>query len=130
MTKDLSTLSVLHYVYGALICASGIAALVIVGMGVLVGSDLFQENPPPQWLGTTLQALGTALFVLVELWGLMVVLSGWWLAQRRNRTASMVVAALCLLNFPLGTVLGVLTLSALSNEEVRLSYEDPSRQWR
>lgn len=130
MTKDLSTLSVLHYVYGALICASGIAALVIVGVGVLVGSDLFMEDPPPHWLGSALQAMGTVLFVVVELWGLLVVLSGRWIAQRRNRTASMVIAALCLLNVPLGTVLGVFTLSALGNEEVRLSYEDPTRQWR
>jgi hypothetical protein len=126
MKQHLSTLSILHYVYGALVCLSGFAALFFLGLGVFLSSDIVAQNanePPPTWLGGMFQALGLVLFIVIEIWGIFIILSGYWIAKLRNRTASIVAAALCLLSFPFGTALGVFTLVVLTNDEVKAEYE-------
>ncbi len=127
MIKHISTLSVLHYVYGALVCLGGFVALLFMGVGTFLSSDLVMDNgnePPPAWLGGFFQAFGAGLFVVIEIWGILILLSGYWIGQLRNRTASIVFAALCLPSFPFGTALGVFTLVVLLNDDVRLAYEE------
>lgn len=127
MVNNLKVLSILHYVYGALVCVMGMAMLSLVGLGAFLASDVVAQNaeePPPEWLGAFLGAFGMALFIIILLWGLFIVLSGRWIARRRNRTASIVVAALCLLSFPFGTALGIFTLVVLLNDEVRQAYDN------
>jgi hypothetical protein len=126
MKHNLPTLSILHYVYGALVCLGGFAALLFMGIGTFLSSDLVMEGPgevPPDWLGSFFKAFGAGLFVVLEVWGILILLSGYWISQRRNRTASIVIAALCLLSFPIGTALGIFTLVVLANEDVRQEYE-------
>lgn len=126
MKQHLPTLSVLHYVYGALVCLGGFAALMFLGLGTLLSSDLVMQNAeeaPPEWLGGFFAAFGIGLFVILELWGIFIILSGYWISKLRNRTGSIVVAALCLPSFPFGTALGIFTLVVLLNEEVKLDYD-------
>ncbi|HPF68876.1 MAG TPA: hypothetical protein PLC20_14460, partial [Flavobacteriales bacterium] len=61
---------------------------------------------------------GVAVFVLVEGIGLLNILSGRWIKQRRHRTGSIVVAAIDCLNMPLGIALGIFTIVSLSNDRV------------
>lgn len=125
MTKHLSTLSILHYVYGALVCMGGFVALFAMGFGAfVVGSVAAQESTdaPPEWLAGMLGSMGLGLFLLLLCWGILIILSGVWIGKRRNRTASIVIAALCLLSFPIGTALGIFTLIALSDEAVKAEY--------
>jgi len=126
MKQHLPTLSILHYVYGALVCLTGFAALFLLGLGVFLSSDLVAQSAddaPPTWLGGFFQAFGMALFVVIEVWGVFIILSGYWIAKLRNRTASIIAAALCLLSFPFGTALGVFTLVVLTNDEAKVEYE-------
>lgn len=127
MTRNLSTLSVLHYVFGILVCLGGAAMLVFIFVGMLLQSDLVQQeqDAPPEFLGTLFQGLGWFLFALVEVFGALVILSGRWIAKRRNRTASMIIAGFCCLSFPLGTALGIFTFVTLLNDEVQREYETP-----
>lgn len=125
MKKHLSTLSILHYVYGALVCAGGVAALVFMGVGSLLSSELvMQEEPevPVEWLGSLFKYGGLALFILMEVWGVLIMLSGSWISRATNRTGSMIIAALCLLSVPFGTALGVFTLVVLSDDTVMADY--------
>lgn len=125
MTRHLPTLSVLHYVYGILTCVGGIAVLFLVGLGLFLNSDVLADQgqePPPEWLGGIFQGLGWVLFALIEAWGVLVILSGRWIAQRRNRTGSLVIAGLCCLNFPLGMALGIFAFVVLLNDEVQAAY--------
>lgn len=125
MTRHLSTLSVLHYVYGILTCLSGIAVLLIVGLGLFLSSDaLAQEGqqPPPAWVGGLVQGLGWGLFALIELWGVLIILSGRWIAQRRKRTGSLIIAGLCCLSFPFGLALGIFAFVVLLDAEVQAAY--------
>lgn len=125
MNRHLPTLSVLHYVYGALICFGGLAMLVMVGMGIFLDSDWLAaqgDEPPPPWLGGFFQVLGWGLFLLIEAIGVLVILSGRWIAQRRNRNGSLVIAALCCFNIPLGLALGIFSFVVLLNQDVQNEY--------
>ena len=125
MVRNLNTLSILHYVYGGLVCFSGVAMLLLISLGAFLSSDFLAqsgETPPPAWLGGLFQGLGWFLFAFLEVLGLLIISSGRWIAKRKNRTGSMVLAGFCCLNFPLGTALGIFTFVALSNEEVKHTY--------
>ena len=73
MQRHLSTLSILHYVYGAFVCLSGLAALVIILVGGFLSSDLLNEATDgeriPAFVGVLVQSLGWVILVVVEMWG-------------------------------------------------------------
>jgi hypothetical protein len=54
--------------------------------------------------------------------GVLNLLSGFFLRQRRHRTFSMVVAGLNCVQIPFGTVLGIFTIMVLSRNSVREHY--------
>jgi hypothetical protein len=126
MQRHLSTLSILHYAYGAFICLTGLAALAVVLVGGFLSSDLVNDaggDRVPAFIGALIQTFGWVLLVTVEAWGILTMLSGSWIAGRRNRTGSQVVAALNCLNMPLGIALGIFTLITLNDEGVKQEYE-------
>jgi hypothetical protein len=122
MVRNLSTVSILHYVYGGLLLfAALVCGVLFSAVGGLMESDLMQQtsDPPPPMMATIFHSVGVGLAVVLGIWGL---LSGRWIANRRHRTGSMVIAALCCLSFPIGTALGVFTLVVLANSEVQEAY--------
>lgn len=127
MKKDLRTIEIFHYVYGGMICLGGLCMLALVALGSFLGSDWLAErssDPPPAWLGSFLGTLGIVLFVVIETMGILNIYSGRCIARRKHRSLSMVVAALDLLNIPLGLLLGIFTLNALGDADVKREYED------
>lgn len=125
MKNQLSTLSTLHYVYGAFLCVAGLALLGLVFAGMFLNSGWLQEQgaqAPPLFLGAFLSGLGWLLFILVEAHGVLNLLSGARLAKQRGRTFSQVVAAVNCLNFPFGTALGVFTFVVLGDRDVQMLY--------
>jgi hypothetical protein len=125
MVRQLPTLSILHYVYGAFVCLTGLGLLFIVAVGGLLGSDLVMDdagNGPPEWVGTFIESFGWAMFVFVEFWGVMNLLSGYWISKHINRTGTQVVAAFNCLNIPLGLVLAIFTFVAMSDKDVEDLY--------
>lgn len=127
MKQHLSTLSILHYVYGAFVCLTGFVAFLLIFSGLLIGSDFVVESndgdPVLRLFGTLLQTGGWVLFFVIEFWGLMNILSGYWIARRSNRTATQVIAAFNCLNIPFGLALGVFTFVVLTDDEVKAEYE-------
>jgi hypothetical protein len=129
MKHHLSLLSVLHYVFGALQCLGGLAVLVVVFVGGFLKSDWLSaqaDEPVPSWIGGLLQTVGWVLFVLVEAWGVLNLYSAHAISMRRNRTLSMVTAALNCLTIPFGLALGIYTFITLSDREVREAYGLPA----
>ncbi|MBP8823993.1 MAG: hypothetical protein KBH07_10140 [Flavobacteriales bacterium] len=126
MKHHLSTLGILHYVYGAFICLAGLAVLVLVFAGSFLNSDWMQQQPgggPPPLVGTMLSTLGWVLFVVIELQGVLNLISAARIGQRKGRTMSQVVAAFNCLNIPFGLALGLFTFVVLGDREVRAEYE-------
>lgn len=125
MKHNMSTLSVLHYVYGAFVCVLGLFFLLIVALGHFLSSDWINahsEEPVPPFIGHLFAILGWALFGLVELLGIMNILSGKMLAERKNRLFSQIIAGFDMLNIPFGMALGIFTFITLNNEEVMREY--------
>lgn len=58
--------------------------------------------------------------------GVLNLLSGLFISRRENRTFSLVIAALDLLQIPFGTVLGIFTIVVLLRDSVRELYETQS----
>lgn len=128
MKNHLSTLSVLHYVYGVIICLLGFALLGLVFLGSFLNSDWLAQQGgevPPFWVGSFLHMLGWSLFVFVEAQGIMNLVSASYIGKRKGRTFSQVVAALNCLNIPFGIALGVFTFVVLGDKEVRVAYGLP-----
>ena len=126
--RRLDLLATLHYVYGGLLCVLGLGTLTLLGMGVFLNSDLLAtgaQEPPPDWLGAFFGVIGVVAFVLVEGLGILNILSGRWMKRRRNRTGSIVVAAIDCLNMPLGIALGIFTIVSLSDDRVSDLYTPP-----
>lgn len=128
MVRHLSTLSILHYVYGGLTCLAGLGMFALVGMGMFLQSDVVQQSddPAPEIVGSVFQVLGWVLFAFLEALGILIMLSGRWIGLRRNRTASLILAGFCCLSFPFGTALGIFTFITLLNQEVQQEYDRPT----
>lgn len=125
MKHHLSTLSILHYVYGAFICLAGVAVLALVFAGSFLNSDWLQQQPgggPPRMVGALLSTLGWVLFALIELQGVLNLISAVRIGQHKGRTLSQVVAAFNCLNIPFGLALGIFTFVVLGNREVQDLY--------
>ena len=125
MKHQLSTLSVLHYVYGVLVCLTGLALLSLVFAGSFLNSAWLAEQSgeaPPIWLGSFLRTLGWILFVLVEIHGILNLISAGKIGKRNGRTFTQVVAALNCLNIPFGIALGIFTFVVLGDKDVRAEY--------
>jgi hypothetical protein len=73
-------------------------------------------------VGGFIQAFGTTILLLVELWGVLNLLSGYWIGRRSNRTGSMIIAAVNCLSVPIGLALGIFTLITLASKEVEDAY--------
>lgn len=125
MKNQLSTLSVLHYVYGVFICVVGLCLLGLVFLGGFLNSGWLQQqagDPPPRFVGTMLITIGWAAFVLVEAQGLINIISAAKIQKHKGRTFSQVVAALNCLRIPFGMALGVYTFVVLGDREVQELY--------
>lgn len=126
MKNNLSTLSILHYVYGGLICFGGAVVLaLVVTMGQVFQSDWFLANADeaaPAFIGALLGTVGWVVFFFLEMKGIANIISGALLAKARGRVFSQVVAALDCLNIPFGITLGIFTFVELNKTEVKALY--------
>jgi O-antigen/teichoic acid export membrane protein len=79
---------------------------------LLVGIAPFTGDPEPMWI---LSLVGTTVGLLMAALGLPGLLAGYGLLRRRSwaRVLAIVVGILSLLNFPVGTAIGVYTLWVL-----------------
>lgn len=77
--------------------------------------------------GMLIAGVGSAFALLGWIFAVLVAVAGRKLAKRRGRTFCMVIAALCCLMVPFGTILGVFTLVVLSRPSVQALFAAPQR---
>jgi uncharacterized membrane protein HdeD (DUF308 family) len=125
---QLNLLSIFHFVGGGL-ALLGILFLIVHGTimhFMFTSPQMWQGQkggpPPPE-----IFIFFIIFYVIFGLWflacGILNILSGIFLRSRQNRTFSFIVAGINCIHFPLGTLLGVFTIMALSRESVRQLYE-------
>lgn len=125
--EHLRLLAIFHYVVAALGALFACFPLVHVAVGLLLFfhrgfSNHGRQDVPPHWFGLIFVIVG-GFFVLLG-WGAAICtfVSGRYLARRRKRLFSFVMAAILCMFIPFGTILGVFTLIVLSRESVRQLY--------
>jgi len=114
MKQHVTIIGYLFIVLGALyLVAAVIVGLILVGSGLIAASE--GETEPLGILLIVAVAVGLLLFVR----GLPGIIGGWGLLKFKPwaRILVLILAALNLLSFPLGTALGVYTFWALLNSE-------------
>ena len=125
----LRLLSLFHYIYGGIVIAMSSFAVIhlVLGITMIVNPGAFAgargQAPADRMLGWMFAVLGGAVIVIGWTVGLLTILSGRWIKQRRRRLFSMVLAGVNCMWVPLGTVLGVTTLMVLLRDSVRALYE-------
>lgn len=126
---QLKVISLCHYLVGGLECLCYSFPLIHLALGIGLLTHSVPMSTPDAAAGTVVGLLFTVLggaFVLLG-WtlGIMTMISGRRIADRRSRTLSIVVAAINCTFMPLGTILGVFTLILLTKPEVMAQYGQP-----
>ena len=129
MNDHLRLISIFHYVIGGLHCVCCSFPLIhfFVGLGLLtnvIPADTHDPNAE-----VTMKAMGGLFMVIGGIFvlggwafGLLTILSGRRIAQRRSRTFSLVMAGINCLSMPFGTVLGIFTIVLLTKPEAIAQY--------
>jgi hypothetical protein len=120
---------------GYYITAAGIAGLALlfsllwIGMGALLASGAFPakegSSDNPQLAGLFFLGIGVAFLKLGLAMAFLTYFAGRSLADRRRWMFCMVVAALCCLQIPWGSVLGACTIIVLSRPSVKALFGHP-----
>jgi hypothetical protein len=131
--SHLKTLAICHYVWGGLtiLLSSVFIFHIVMGVVMLSGGMPFPTppttgpaiQPPPDFFGWFFIGIGSFFILLGWTTGILTILSGRRLAQRRSRTFSLVVAGLNCLSVPVGTTLGVFTFIVLFRPSVQALYD-------
>jgi hypothetical protein len=117
METHIKVLAVLHIVFGALGTLGAVAVLAVFGLaGTLAG---LTHGPGAIYVLPIIGLTGTALFVVILCISLPGLIAGIGLLKFKPwaRVMMIVLSALHILNFPLGTVLGIYGLYVLLSEE-------------
>lgn len=126
MKNNLSTLSILHFVYGGFVVTAGVVVLfIMLALGEVLQSDWLREtngDHVPRVIGGLFSAIGWGVFVFLCLKGAANIISGSLLGKARGRLFSQIVAGFNCLNIPVGITLGIFTLVELGKEDVKRLY--------
>jgi hypothetical protein len=121
--KHLDLLSLFHYILGGITALFSCIPFVHVFIGLaMVSGKFFEEangSGPPPFFGWLFVILGAVFILLGWCLAVFMVVIGKKLKSRKNRMFCMVVAGVECIFMPFGTILGVLTLIALSKDSIK-----------
>lgn len=128
--EQLRILSIFHYVVGGLHALFGSFGLIhfFIGLSFVANPSIWNpphaQNAPPAWFGWIFLIAGGGFVLFGWTLGVLTVLSGRYIAARKNRMFSIVVGAVNCALMPFGTVLGVFDIILLTNDEVKAIYPE------
>jgi len=128
MREHVKLLAILNLAYGGLVALCGVMALLFLGgiAGFLRNMNTASDAAPAASL---LVAIGTFAFFLMLALSLPNLFAGWGLLNYREwaRILTLVLSALHLVSFPIGTILGIYGFYVLLNQQTRpLFHEAPA----
>src|SRR5262245_1722591 len=123
-------LSILFFVKGALVSATALILVVVYGlMGLFVGGAMLSAGKGEEQLvgagvGAFMVVFAVVIGVIILLFGGLYLFAGWKMHKQQPSAKIWAVIAGCLalLNFPLGTALGVYTLWFFFGDEGKQLY--------
>lgn len=120
--SNLNVLGILHFIYAVLIGLGALVLLAAVALGAGFLASVDTAYPGGRFTTGTIVVILLCLAAVVVVKACVVFYSGMSLRKARHHLFSQIVACICCLNFPLGTILGVFTLIVLSRPSVRALY--------
>ena len=120
-TEHLRILSILYYVFGGLAAFGGFFPLIYVFIGAMFVSGGMPGGPgaPPPALGWIFIAFGGGFSLFIWIVAACCLFAGYNLGHKKRYILCFVVACLCCIQIPLGTVLGVFTIVVLARPSVK-----------
>jgi hypothetical protein len=130
MRDHVKILAVVNIVFG---CLGVLAALIIAGIfafGGTMAGVAAQSDPDALVAVGIMGAVGTALFFLILVLSVPGIVAGWGLLNFKPwaRILGIVLSALNLINFPIGTAIGGYGLWVLLNQETEAMFRPGSSQ--
>lgn len=125
--EHLKLLSIFHYVVGGMGCLFACMPLIHMGLGfmfIIAPEQLTQNGgeSPPEFIGWLFFLMGLVFFLVGQSVAMAIIISGRFIATRKNHLYSFVIGCIECAFFPFGTVLGVFTIMVLSRESVKEIY--------
>lgn len=127
MQQHVKVLGVLYIVLGALGILAALTCLLLFG-GLAGITKVASERDPDALIGATVLAiLGIGLFIFIAVLSIPGIVAGLGLLKFRTwaRILTIILSALNLLNFPIGTALGVYGLWVLLSHETEALFAAP-----
>jgi hypothetical protein len=118
--EQLTAVGVLFFVYGGFIGLASFCFGVFAVLPALLRSHV--EDPPPWFLSGVFLILFGAVSAFLFLQAVVMACGGYGLCTRRNYVLCMVAAGVAMMNMPLGTVLGIVTLFILQRPAVKAAF--------
>jgi len=133
LQEQLRVLSIFHYVVGGLHALAGSMGLIHFTMGLFLifapsvfGSSAHgPQAEPPVFIGIFFALIGGLFVVAGWTLGVLTILSGRFITQRKKRMFSLVIGCINCVLVPFGTVLGVFDIVLLTRDDVRVLYGEP-----
>ncbi len=126
--EHLRLLSIFHYVVAGLAGMFSLLPLLHLAMGLFIifaGETMDEgKGPPPAFVGWVFVTVAVVFITLGLALAGCVLAAGRFLAQRRNYTFCLVMAAVECAFMPFGTVLGVFTIIVLLRDPVKQQFID------
>jgi hypothetical protein len=122
----LKVIAICHYVWGGLLLLLSCIFIVHIVMGMMILNGKWPgntgPNAMPNQMGYMFVCMGSGALVLGWVVGILTIVSGRAIAQRKWRMFSLVMAGGNCASFPIGTLLGVFTFIVLLRDSVRALY--------
>jgi hypothetical protein len=127
--EHLRLLEIGYYVMAGTVGFFSLFALIYIALGGLLLSGVVPKTPGaegvPGFLGGVFLGIGIAFFVLGFTYAFLMYLAGRGLKRRQRRVLCLVMAGLCCLQIPWGTILGIFAINVLNRSTVIRLFENP-----
>lgn len=131
--EHLKLLALGYMISAAVSAFFSLIGLMYMGMGAFFGEMISHmpataasaNQPPPAFFGWLFGGIGLLIFLLMLGIAAVKLRAAFLLKQRKGRTFCMVIAALCCLGVPYGTLLGVFTFIVLGRRSVERVFREP-----
>lgn len=128
--EHLKILSILHYIFGGLVGLGACFFFIYLLMGIAVLTTVKEERagvPDAALTGWVFVIMGIVFPLVAGTFATCLILAGRYLAAQRRHTFCIVTAAICCLQFPFGTLLGIFTIIVLMRESVKQLFAERDR---
>lgn len=128
--EHLNLLSIFYFVFGGMSLLVAFVLLIYAAViGAVFSSPAIRQSmdasePAVGYIFGVVSIVFLVIFVLVLAIGILQIVAGFKLRQKRNRIFNLVIGILALPSFPLGTALGIFTIIVLSRPSVIKMFQD------